>query len=133
MRSRGVQERRLKGAGEITVSVPRVPWALIPSSPIRPLSPLQYPVALAVQMAPWNQLLAVLFSLTTYAAAYIPASPSNNSATLPDPANADSTILLRWTDQGNYQEGISRQLEKDRWDGYGPSLGIEKVLKSPAG
>ncbi|KAG8935443.1 hypothetical protein FRC01_000050 [Tulasnella sp. 417] len=52
---------------------------------------------------------------------FLPAQPSNDTSLLPDPDDADSSILLRWTDQGNYHEGISRVLENEFY-----SVGIEK-------
>ncbi|KAG8999987.1 hypothetical protein FRB95_011493 [Tulasnella sp. JGI-2019a] len=61
--------------------------------------------------------IAVTFVLQTYA--YIPASGSNSSL-LPDAEDTDSTILLRWADQSQYQQAVSRQLSVNG------STGIEK-------
>ncbi|KAG8956260.1 hypothetical protein FRC04_004337 [Tulasnella sp. 424] len=47
--------------------------------------------------------------------------PSNDTTLLPTTDDADSSLLLRWTDQGNYGEGISRVLENENG-----SNGIEK-------
>ncbi|KAG8987137.1 hypothetical protein FRB90_003566 [Tulasnella sp. 427] len=47
--------------------------------------------------------------------------PSNDTTGLPDTDDADSSVLLRWTDQGEYHEGISRVLENEF-----QSYGIEK-------
>ncbi len=65
-------------------------------------------------------LLATLIGLVS---GFLPLQPSNDTSDLTDPDDSDSTILLRWTDQGNYHEGISR-----RQVNAGGSVGIEKVL-----
>lgn len=62
------------------------------------------------------------FFLPAIVNAYIPAMPSNDTTLLPTTDDADSSLLLRWTDQGNYGEGISRVLENENG-----SNGIEKV------
>lgn len=70
---------------------------------------------------PRLSIFSALF-LPTIVNAYIPAMPSNDTTLLPTTDNADSSLLLRWTDQGNYGEGISRVLENENG-----SSGIEKV------
>ncbi|KAG8885787.1 hypothetical protein FRB97_009492 [Tulasnella sp. 331] len=52
--------------------------------------------------------------------AYIPAQGTNSTAGVPTIDDADSTILLRWADESQYQEAVSKQLSVNG------SLGISK-------
>ncbi|KAG8901226.1 hypothetical protein FRB99_005467 [Tulasnella sp. 403] len=82
---------------------------------------LPSPVSPATLMTPITRLGFVLALFLSVSKAYIPATPSNDTSTIPTPDNADSTVVVRWTNQGYYREGISRQLQVE-----GGSTGIEK-------
>lgn len=66
-----------------------------------------------------------LVASASWTHAYIPAQGTNDTSGVPDPSDTNSTVLLRWTDQGTYQEGVNQQLTRD-----GGSPGIEKVTRS---
>ncbi|KAG8932495.1 hypothetical protein FRC02_001018 [Tulasnella sp. 418] len=71
----------------------------------------------------WSTVALVVLGWTVFVqqiSAYIPAVGTNDTEAF-DVLYPDSTILLRWTDLGNYGEQVSRQLVKE-----GGSDGISK-------